>query len=163
MKTLYLLRHATAAAAQPPAMEDFARTLSGLGVRQARTVGKFMKANRMQPDAMHISAAVRTTETAQMILTEIFGAVPANANFDKEIYNAADDVLMAAVRAADPKHKSLMLVAHNPGVSQLAFQLGKVQDYEPATLTVFTTDGNWSDFSANTVKLQKIFVPETSF
>jgi len=162
MKTLYLLRHATAAAAQPPAMSDFDRTLTGFGVRQAHSVGRYMQINRLVPGFVLCSAAVRTTETAQIAMHHIFGkAAPCPSNFDKELFNGDEEKLLAAIQGTSPDHRSLMLVAHNQGVGNLAFELGKVNHYEPGTLSVFTAAcETWAQFSAQTAKLEKVFVPE---
>ncbi len=65
MKTLYLLRHATAANAAPPQMSDYDRTLSAKGIREAQTVGRYMKSNKMLPDFVLSSSALRTTQTAR--------------------------------------------------------------------------------------------------
>jgi len=162
MKTLYLLRHATAAAATPPAMSDFERTLTGHGVREAHSVGRYMQINRFVPAFVHSSAAVRTSETAQIAMHHIFGkADPCPSNFDKDLYNVPEETLLAAVRAASNDHRSLLLVAHNQGVADLAFTLGKVAKYDPGTLSVFTADvESWGQFSAQTAQLQKVFAPE---
>jgi phosphohistidine phosphatase len=158
MKTLYLLRHATAAAATPPQMSDFDRTLSGKGVLEARAVGRYMKANRMLPDFIHCSAALRTAQTARIVMEALFGAAAeAHAHFDQEFYQAPDEKLLAAIRAADAAKRSLLVVAHNPGVAEMAYALGKVSRYEPATLSIFRADcGSWAEFSPATAKLQKI-------
>ncbi len=162
MKTLYLMRHAAAANATPPAMSDFDRTLSGKGVIEARIVGRFMKSNRMQPHFIHCSAAVRTTETAEIVAHEIFGKKTPAHNPDKNLYNAPDDKLLAAIHAADPALNSLMIVAHNPGISELLCLLGNIKHYcEPATLGVFRLNSDrWAELGPKTAKLEKIFVPE---
>ena len=162
MKILYLLRHANAAPATPPAMSDYDRSLSGLGVMQARTLGHYMHANRLVPDFVHCSAALRTTETAQIVMGALFGkTAPVANNFDKDLYNAPEEKIISAIHSTGPDHRSLMLVAHNPGVAELAFSLGKVAHYEPGTLSIFKADcASWADFSAKTAKLEKVFVPE---
>ena len=161
MKTLYLLRHATAANATPPQMSDYDRTLSARGVREARAVGHFMHANRMRPDFFLSSAALRTSQTAQIVLNVLFGKTEAAGHFDKELYHAPEEKLLSGIRGASAAHSSLMLVAHNPAVAELAFLLGRVSHYEPGTLSVFRADcRSWGDFSAETVRLEKVFVPE---
>ena len=163
MKTLYLLRHATAANATPPAMSDYDRSLSGLGVLQARSVGRYMHTNRLVPDFVHCSSAIRTAETAQIVMSGIFGSTPPCAsNFDKELYNVAEDKLLAAIQGAPADCRSLMLIAHNQGVADLAHALGKINHYEPGTLSVFSANcESWTEFSAKTAKLEKVFVPES--
>jgi phosphohistidine phosphatase len=163
MKTLYLLRHANTAPAMPPAMSDYDRTLTALGVRQARTVGRFMLSNRMQPDFVLSSSAARTTQTAQIVMNILFGkeAPEVANNFDKELYQAPDEKILTEIRKTAPAHRSLMVVAHNPGIAELAFMLGKIAHYEPGTLSIFTANcESWPDFSPRTAKLEKVFVPE---
>ncbi len=162
MKTLYLMRHADAARATPPTMSDFDRSLSGRGVIEARVVGRFMRANRMQPDYIHSSAAARTTETAQIVIAALAGPDGIAHTPDKELYNAPDEKILAAIQAADPAHGSLMIVAHNPGVSELLSALGQIDHYcEPGTLGVFRLNSDkWADLSPQTARLEKIFVPE---
>ncbi len=163
MKTLYLLRHANAALATPPQMSDYDRTLSAQGVREARAVGRFMKSNRMHPDFILCSSAVRTTQTAQIIMNALFGKTAAQIpnNFDKELYQAPDEKILASIQSANPAQHSLMVVAHNPGIAELAFALGKINRYDPGTLSIFRADcQRWAEFSPGTVKLEKVFVPE---
>ncbi len=162
MKTLYLMRHADAARATPPTMSDFDRSLSGRGVIEARVVGRFMRANRMQPDFIHCSGAARTVETAQIVIAALTGPEGIAHNPDKELYNAPDEKILAAIQAADPQHNNLMIVAHNPGVSELLSALGKIDHYcEPGTLGVFRLDSDrWAELDPKITKLEKIFVPE---
>lgn len=157
MKTLYLLRHAQAAPATPPQMSDFERTLTPQGLHDAETVGKFMQDNGFKPDIVLCSAAKRTTQTAQNILTVLFGKQD-GAQLLRELYNAPESELLETVRKADPAHDHLMLVAHNPGVADLAFSLGRIARYEPGTLSIFTAP-SWSFFAPGAVKLQKVFAP----
>jgi phosphohistidine phosphatase len=158
MKTLYLLRHANAANATLPQMSDFDRTLSALGVREARAVGRFMKSNRMQPDFILSSSAIRTAQTAQIVM-ETLQAKVAN-NFDKELYQAPDEKILSEIQKTDRAQRSLLVVGHNPGIAELAYVLGKIPHYAPATLSIFTADCDWSEFSPGKVKLEKVFVPE---
>ena len=163
MKTLYLLRHATSASATPPQMSDYDRTLSATGVREARSIGRYMQMNRMLPDFVLSSSAVRTTQTAQIVMDALFGKMAATVanNFDKDLYQAPDEKILSAIQAAAPAQRSLMMVGHNPGIGELAFLLGKIEHYEPGTLSVFSADcESWAEFSPRTVKLEKVFVPE---
>ena len=164
MKTLYLLRHANAAPATPPQMVDYDRTLSAQGVREALSVGRFMLSNRMQPDFVLSSSALRTTQTAQIILGILFGKDAAQVanNFDKELYNAPEAKILSEIQRVDNGQRNLMVVGHNAGIAELAFLLGQVERYEPATLSIFRADcPSWSAFSAKTAKLEKIFLPES--
>lgn len=159
MKTLYLLRHANAAAATLPQMSDYDRTLSALGVREARAVGRFMKSNRMHPDFILSSSAIRTTQTAQIVIETLQTKI-ANTS-DKELYQASDEKILSEIQKTDPAQRSILVVSHNPGIAELAYALGRIPHYAPATLSVFTADCDiWAEFLPGKVKLQKVFVPE---
>jgi phosphohistidine phosphatase len=162
MKTLYLLRHAHTGPATPPQMSDYDRKLSPQGVKDAGTVGQFMQSHGMKPDHVMHSSAVRTSQTAQLILDVLFGPGGGNPNALQDLYQASDEKLLAAIRRTDDAHGKLMLVAHNPGVADLAHTLGEVKFCDPGTLSVFVAQcDKWDDFSPAIVKLERVFVPES--
>lgn len=160
MKTLYLLRHAHAAPATPPLMSDYDRELTPQGVKDATVVGQFMHIHDMKPDCVLHSSALRTTQTTQIILGALFGPSGMSRSALDDLYNAPDDRLLAAIRETPPGRERLMLVAHNPGVANLAHALGDVRAYEPCTLSIFTAVGDtWADFGIDGVTLERVFVP----
>ncbi len=95
-------------------------------------------------------------------MNTVFGDDPKVANnFDKELYQAPNEKLLSEIQKADPAQNSLLVVAHNPGIAELAYALGKVSRYDPGTLSVFKADcDSWAEFSPDTAKLEKVFVPE---
>lgn len=163
MKTLYLLRHAHTGPATPPLMSDYDRVLSPQGIKDAGTVGQFMLSHDMKPDFVMNSSAMRTTQTTQLILEALFGKDRMAHNSIHDLYQASDEKLLAAIRRTDDAHHRLMLVAHNPGVADLAHTLGEVKFCDPGTLSVFVANcEKWDDFSPAIVKLERIFVPESA-
>lgn len=99
---------------------DFDRPLTPRGERDARRAGAAMRAAGHRPVQVLASAALRTRQTAQLIAGEL--ALPADAlRFEDSLYNASAAVLEAQLRAAAAASAGmLLLVAHNPGISQLA-------------------------------------------
>jgi phosphohistidine phosphatase len=159
MKTLYLLRHAHSTSAASPE-EDFARSLSPQGTEDAKAVGIFMRSQDMHPDFVLSSSALRTTQTAQLV----FGKkIDVPNRFDSNLYHASAETLFAEICSTDDSYRRLLVVAHNPGVANLAYTLGRVEKYAPATLCVFTAQcPSWSEFPPGAAKLVKVFTPETN-
>lgn len=169
MKTLYLLRHAHTTSATPTLMGDHERILSPQGTEDAQSVGRYMQAGKMYPDFVLSSSSVRTIQTSRLIFGTLFSkeGVKVESHFDRKLYLASAEKLLSEIQSIDNSIDKLMLVAHNPGVSDLAVTLSKnknnteLSNYAPATLCVFKAYcDNWADFSPQTVKLEKVFVPK---
>jgi len=163
MKTLYLLRHTHTLTAAPPPMGDLGRVLSPQGAEEAQMVGRFMKEQSLYPDLVLSSSATRTTQTTLLVLDALFGkdGVKAPSNFDRNLYQASADKILSLIQKTHPSIQRLLVVVHNPGAANLALLLGNIENYAPGTLTVFKADcQSWAEFSPDSVKLEKIFVPK---
>ena len=161
MKTLYLLRHAHSAPNTPP-MSDFERVLTPQGIQEARAVGQFMRMQEMFPEFVLSSSSVRTTQTAQLTFGELFDKsdIEVAGHFDPKFYHASATEMLSEIQSVDSSINSLIMVGHNPGIANLAFTFGKMVEYKPATLSVFSADcKSWHDFLPEKVKLEKVFCP----
>jgi phosphohistidine phosphatase len=67
--TLYLIRHATAAA-HGLSGGDFARSLVPKGIKQAHRVGTFLRESDLIPDLVFTSPVLRAKETAEILAGE---------------------------------------------------------------------------------------------
>lgn len=164
MKTLYLLRHAHTSPAAPPLMGDHERILSPQGTEDALAIGQFMQAQDMYPDFILSSSSVRTIQTARLIFGILFrkAGVKVASHFDRNLYQAPPEKILGEVQKIDNTIDRLMMVGHNPGIAELAFTLGKIESYAPGTLSVYSADcQSWAEFSPETAKLEKVFIPET--
>lgn len=122
MKRLVILRHAKAA--KPGRGGDFERPLAGLGAADAVEIGRVLARRGLLPDAVVSSPAPRALETARIVAREL--DFPwAEIRLAKKAYLADPDVLLSIVREASDHARSLLLVGHNPGVSELAQALGR--------------------------------------
>jgi phosphohistidine phosphatase len=119
MRWLLLLRHAKAATAT--GRDDHERTLVERGRRDAAHVGAFVAAIDMVPDLLIDSGAARTRETAAIVA----GAWPrpVETRAEPSLYEASWTTIQDLVRALPDKAPHVMLVAHNPGVADLASHL----------------------------------------
>jgi phosphohistidine phosphatase len=117
MDTLIIMRHAEAVSATPGA-DDFSRPLTGTGRAAAERAAQRLRAGQPVPQLLLHSPAVRTAETARILAQSLCSpalriqAVPA-------IYLARGRTLQELL--AQPEHAAdcVLLVGHNPGVSEL--------------------------------------------
>lgn len=123
VKTLYLLRHAKSAW-DPPHIADHERTLNARGRAACLTLARHMAAAGIAPGLVLVSDARRTRETWERIAEQLDQAFPAREL--AELYLAAPGTMRKIVRGMDDELASVMLVAHNPGLEELAHALAGV-------------------------------------
>ncbi|HEX3441934.1 MAG TPA: histidine phosphatase family protein [Pseudolabrys sp.] len=120
MRRLLLFRHAKAERAEP-GMEDRARALVDRGRRDAERIGAYMAGHALVPDRVLVSPAKRTQETWKHAAAA-FRPAPGAAMVEK-LYDATPHTILAAIKDAPAKAHSLLVVAHNPGLHELALML----------------------------------------
>jgi phosphohistidine phosphatase len=129
MKTLLILRHAKT---QPDAPRgDHARELIERGLRDARRMGEYIRAEIGVPDAIVTSDATRARQTAE-IVAETTGAP--SPILEPHIYDAGLGTLISVVRALPGTADRVVIVGHNPGFEMLADALSQ-EGGEPARLS----------------------------
>lgn len=167
MKTLYLLRHAEAVAGHGMSDSDHSRLLSIRGRFEARAVGEFLKAQGCLPDFVLSSDALRTLSTTRQVVEALFGneKSPVPAKYDRRLYLAPQDALMADIQAVENDKMQLLVVGHNPGVAELGAwlagdQADKLEGFAPATLAIYqSTAEDWALVSPENTKLTNFFTP----
>jgi phosphohistidine phosphatase len=118
MKRLTLMRHGEARW-KDPRTEDFARALSRRGVAGAQAMAVRLRELGLLPDRLLTSPARRTEQTAEIVAQQL--ALPARHVLREEgLYLASAVELLKIVQGTGPRITHLMIVAHNPGVSELA-------------------------------------------
>lgn len=121
MKRLVIVRHAKAEKAGAR-QRDFDRPLAERGHGDAVEAGRRLARRGVHPGALVSSPARRTLETARLIAREL--DFPwAEIVLPQEAYAADVSTLLGLVRAIDDRAACAVLVAHNPGVSDLAHAL----------------------------------------
>lgn len=113
MKTLILVRHAKADKVDP-ALRDFDRPLGQNGERDARVMAERVAALGLRVDMLISSPAVRALSTADAFAKKL--SLPVNP--DTRIYEAGVKQLLDVVHGIDDHHGTVVLVGHNPGVSE---------------------------------------------
>jgi phosphohistidine phosphatase len=98
---------------------DFDRPLTERGLVDARSTGRAIRGAGHRPTMLLASPACRTRQTAE-ILAEELGLPGAAVRYVDGLYNATAHTLEAELRNAVGAGGLVMLVAHNPGISNLA-------------------------------------------
>ena len=121
MKTLYLIRHAKSSW-KFPALHDFDRPLNRRGKHDAPMMGQRLRQRYIVPDLILCSPAKRTKRTAQAIGKAV-GYPTSAIIYPRAIYEASAEEMIKILQAIDDRINTVMLVAHNPGLTELANRL----------------------------------------
>ena len=121
MKTLTILRHAKSSW-NIPDLIDFDRPLNSRGQRDAPEMGQRMKAAGIRPSLIVSSPAVRAWATAKLIASEL--NYPGEfLQREKDLYHAGKSSLFDVIARQDEGFNSIVVVGHNPGLTDLANDL----------------------------------------
>lgn len=159
MKTLYLLRHAKSSW-DDASLKDFDRPLNNRGQKTAPKMGAFMRKQKIKPDIVISSPAVRASQTTELV-REAAG-LTAPLHFEAEIYEATPQRLLTIVQGIDDQMKSAMLVGHNPGFEELLAALtGESKRMPTAALACIELDvPRWSEVASGSGKLSWLTRPK---
>ncbi len=118
MKILTLVRHAKSDW-KDPNLTDQQRPLNARGERDAPEMGRRIVTHGIRPSLIVASPATRAWTTAKIIAREIDYPTEFLQRED-ELYMASLEDLLDVVVAQDDGFNSLMLVCHNPGLTEFA-------------------------------------------
>ncbi|MCI4063533.1 histidine phosphatase family protein [Micromonospora sp. R77] len=125
-RTLVLLRHAKAE--QSPGTPDAERRLTARGHADAAAAGAWLARHALLPDVVLCSAARRTRQTWHGVALGMTGSPPEGGpagssplvRYEPAAYEASPEQLLELVRSVSPTVGTVLLVAHNPGISLLS-------------------------------------------
>jgi phosphohistidine phosphatase len=142
---LYLLRHAKSSW-DDPGLPDHDRPLAPRGRKAAKRMGAHLRERAIEPQLVLCSSARRTRETVERL------ALPSGSQVEVEdgLYAAGAGALLGRLRAVGDDVSSVLLVAHNPGVHELALAVvgegAPFADKLPTgALVDLEFEGSWSD------------------
>jgi phosphohistidine phosphatase len=138
---LLLMRHAQAVpiSATP---SDYKRSLTDQGLHQAKEMGSWLRERHLIPDHILSSSSLRTRET-----TKHLGLTSTCITYEEGLYGAMASEMLSLIKATQPKVTTLLVVAHNPSISQLASRLAGqfLGDFVPAACAILEFDPtSWS-------------------
>ena len=121
MKRLTLLRHAKSSWDDQGAA-DHDRPLAKRGMRDAPWIGERLAAQGLKPSLLLTSSALRARQTTALVEPPLRHAA-LKIHVDSEIYLATPDTLLRILSAQSDAIDDLVLIGHNPGLTQLANML----------------------------------------
>jgi phosphohistidine phosphatase len=159
MKTLYLLRHAKSSW-KDETLLDIERPLIGRGRRASKTVGGFLTKQKIVPDLVLSSSAVRARQTTDIVMEA--AKLITDLRFDERIYEAGSQRLLEVVRQIEKSKKTVLLVGHNPGLEEfLELLTGTVETMPTGTLSkVVLKASSWAAIGNKDGTLEWIVRPK---
>ena len=128
---LYFMRHADAL----DGVDDAARPLSPRGWKQAKEVGRFLRAAGIRFDAAYSSPLVRARETAEAVLA-ICGAVESDdLKLEDALRNETSARQFAGWLRTLPEARHVLLVGHAPSLAEHVRGLLSIGDPEALELS----------------------------
>ena len=162
-RTLVLLRHAKSA--YPDGVADHDRPLAPRGQREAGLAGEWLRANLPAIDAVLCSTATRARETLAHT------AIDAPVRYVDRLYDAVPGTVIDEITRVDDHVAVLLVVAHEPTMSQVALGLAGADSSNTAAVerisTKFPTSaiatlrltGSWKDVELGSAQLVDFHVP----
>jgi phosphohistidine phosphatase len=115
MKTLLIVRHAKSSW-ESQSQADFDRPLNERGIRNAPEMARRLVLRGLTPEYILTSPAIRAISTARLMSTQ-FGKSDDLLMVDATIYEASRQDLYRLISRQNPDHSILMIIGHNPGMS----------------------------------------------
>ena len=138
MKTLYLARHAKSSWDES-GLPDHQRPLMQTGEQKTMLVAAYLKKEGAKPDLIIASHAVRARETAKIIAGDL-GYPEKDIMIEKVVYDGPYEKILDLVYSTPNKVDSLMLVGHNPLITEtMNHFLNTFVDYMPTSAVVGMT------------------------
>jgi phosphohistidine phosphatase len=162
-RTLVLLRHAKSA--YPDGVADHDRPLGSRGQREAGLAGDWLRANVPAIDGVLCSTATRARETLAHT------GIDAPVRYVDRLYDAVPGTVIDEITHVDDHVAVLLVVAHEPTMSQVALGLAGADSSNTAAVerisTKFPTSamatlrltGSWKDVELGSAELVDFHVP----
>jgi phosphohistidine phosphatase len=156
---LYLLRHAQSAERQS-SQQDAERDLSTTGMKEAATIGHFLKKNNYHIDLIVSSGAKRALSTSTIIhgILNLSNEI----NIHEGVYQASVRNLLEITNSFDEEFRNILIVGHNPYISYFAEYLTKaeIDNMEPAGLVSIRFEiDRWSEVSEGVGTMENFIHP----
>ncbi|WP_045742561.1 SixA phosphatase family protein [Actinoplanes rectilineatus] len=163
-RTLILLRHAKAET--PGTLDDYDRSLTERGESDADAAGAWLANERLRPDLVLCSSARRTRQTWQAAAIALSqgapGGVAPEVRYLDELYLCGRTEVLDALRTVSDEVRTVLVVAHNPTVSEVSALLmpddqftGVVTEMKTSGIAVHTGENPWSETQPGAMRLTR--------
>jgi phosphohistidine phosphatase len=165
VKMLYLLRHLKSSW-DDDTLADHDRPLAPRGRKAGQRMARHLQTAGVTPELVLCSPSVRTRQTLEAV-REAIGEP--DARFPGELYAASREELLAVLRGVEPDVASVLVIAHNPGLEDLAVTLaGRGDDearqrlrekFPTGAFATLSFDGAWATLAPGECELAAFVVP----
>lgn len=149
MKTILLMRHAKSSW-EGKNQDDWERPLSKRGKKNAEQIGEFLTKEKLIPDLILASSAVRARETAEIVMAEMKYRADYCSVF--RLYLAEVDAYVKEIHKIPDDVQVLLIIGHSPSLDSLLQMLSrKVETLSTSALAqVSLPIDAWKEFSLET-------------
>jgi len=144
MKIIYFLRHAKSSWKKP--VIDYDRGLKKRGKRDAKLIADYLSTYLEKPQIIISSGAKRALKTAK-IVAKSWGVD--DIIVDDRLYDSSIDEYLGVIRELDNRYDSVMIVGHNPVISDTVVKLTNNNKFDwlptSAVAVVECESNRWSD------------------
>ena len=161
MKTLFVMRHAKSSWSEPD-LKDFSRPLAQRGLDDIPVMASRFLARGCTLDAIVSSPAVRTETTSRLFASAI--GLPADrVSSDDSLYFAGAPMLLRAVALFDDDCSKVMLVGHNPAITDFVNELANmtIDNVPTGGIVQFELEiDRWKQISIGSARLVEFYYPK---
>lgn len=143
-RELILIRH-TKSGWGDLSLPDFERTLKKDRIEDAKNMAKKLHALGVKPDLILCSPARRTKQTAEYFC-ERLNYPPGKMRFEHRLYETSAADYLAVVQETTPEVATLVLVGHNPSITDFANMFAHPRIEELPTTGVIWLEFNSADW-----------------
>lgn len=158
MKKVILMRHAKSSW-DNSALTDHERPLNSRGVKDAPFIDSILISHAYRPDLILSSDSARTRQTLDLMPN--FRTI--DHSFERQLYHASAEKILDIIHNAPPYIETLMLLAHNPGITEAVYKLCRMHIHNVPTSGVAIIDlavDDYTLFEPGNGKLIDYFYPK---
>ena len=161
-RTIIVMRHAKTEE-QKTNQSDYERNLLERGKIDALAMANILKEKNFLPEIIIASSSNRTVQTAE-IVAQTIGYDITNIQLHKSLYLCSSRELANIVEAVDDSVKSCCIIAHNPGISEFAFDINRAAISEALPTAAFVVYSfvadTWQDLLLSKSKVELYEYPK---
>lgn len=164
-RSLVIMRHAKAE--HVAGVPDTERALTERGRSDATAAGAWLVSHGYQPELVLCSPSRRTRQTWHEVAVGLADAAEPTAphvRYEADMYHGGVAELLDLIRQLPPEVDTVLLIGHNPVLSELSTRLDPAgvldsDGLRTAGIAVHRTDRDWSEWRAAPVPLVESATP----
>ena len=159
MKKLILVRHCKSSW-KDLTLNDYNRPLNKRGKIDGPIMSNYLSQSIQQIDFLHSSSSVRTFETSKFFIDKIKFV---EIKYNDYLYHCSSSSLIRIIKNHPEKHNSVLIISHNPGLTNLINSLTNINLENLPTTGIVEIDFNcdsWQNISNKNSNLIDIKFPK---